>query len=333
MISNQQIFKNGSTTYYFSSKFFSAEVKEDVFKLYSFVRIADNFVDDIPQDKNSFDRLANDWQTICFQGKIAGKDNDVITQVVNNMYEVSQKYHFDPAWTNAFLDSMRMDLNKTSYKTMQDTLTYIYGSAEVIGLMMARILGADGGINSQTASHMLNSDSQDQDFHTFGTYGIKQAASKAVLITKKVSKRRRTVQDKAEAVQHYARLQGRAMQYINFIRDIAEDIELGRCYFPDSELRKYGIDNVTQRTAMRNPAAFREFIDGQLTYYQAWQDEASKGFRAIPFRQRIALRTAVDMYNWTAQQLADDPLVVFEKKIKPSKYRVISRAVVRFFNA
>ena len=38
---------------------------------------------------------------------------------------------------------MAMDLEKDDYETMDETLDYIYGSAEVIGLMMAKILNLD----------------------------------------------------------------------------------------------------------------------------------------------------------------------------------------------
>ena len=123
------------------------------------------------------------------------------------------------------------------------------------------------------------------------------------------------------------------MQYINFIRDIAEDNELGRQYFPVSELQKYGLPSTKMADAYRHPAAFREFIEAQLAYYTEWQAEASKGFKYIPHSQRIALRTAVDMYNWTAHTIAKNPFIVFDKKIKPSKSRVVARALVRSIHA
>jgi phytoene synthase len=123
------------------------------------------------------------------------------------------------------------------------------------------------------------------------------------------------------------------MQYINFIRDVDEDVELGRCYFPQSELVKYGLVELTYKCAYTHPATYREFIEAQLAYYNQWQTEAIKGFKYIPYGQRIALRTAVDMYNWTANKLAQDPFIVFDKKVKPSKYRVVARAIVRSLHA
>lgn len=277
MRTEDQIFRDGSTTYYWSSRFFSPKIRTDVLKLYSFVRVADNFVDAIPQDIKSFKRLEKVWRA-----KKPPKVTDELTLAVANMREVSAKYNFDAKWVDAFLDSMRMDTKNTQYKKQKDTLTYIYGSAEVIGLMMFAVLRPD----------------------------LRKGEA-------------------AKKVQHYAQLQGRAMQYINFIRDISEDIDLGRSYFPKKTLEFYGLDNLNPNSVRRHQADFCEFVHAQLKLYEEWQAEANKGFAYIPWRERIALRTAVDMYNWTAKKIADDPLIVFQKKVKPSKLRVISRALLR----
>lgn len=280
MSREQDIFKNGSTTYYWSSKFFPEETRKDVFKLYSFVRIADDFVDTLPQDKKNFQQLEKAWYKAIETGKLpAGKNHSKITMAVINMYEVSQKYNFDNLWVAAFLEAMASDLATAEYRTLKQTLNYMYGSAEVIGLMMSRIIG------------------------------VSDAGHKA------------------------AQLQGRAMQYINFIRDINEDIFLGRTYLPKSELKKYGLKELSKDYAYKHPRAFSQFIRGQLNYYNVWQEEANAGFKYVPRTQRIALRTAVDMYNWTSEVIAKNPFVVFEYKVKPSKLRVICRALVRFVYA
>ena len=280
MSREKEIFKAGSTTYYWSSVFFPENTRDDVFKLYSFVRVADNFVDQTPQDVRSFKQLVAAWKKIDKDGKPPSKKLSSDIQLsVQNMYDVYKKYSFDKKWVNAFLAAMEQDLSKQKYKTLNDTIGYMYGSAEVIGLMMSRIIGVP-----------------EEGFEA-------------------------------------ARLQGRAMQYINFIRDIAEDNELGRQYFPASELKKYGLPDLSIKSAYKHPAAFREFIEAQLTYYNEWQSAANSGFTYIPRAQRIALRTAVDMYNWTADTIAKNPFIVFDKKIKPSKSRVVVRALVRSIHA
>ena len=168
-----------------------------------------------------------------------------------------------------------MDIDGRQYYSLENTLEYLYGSAEVVGLFMAKMLG------------------------------LPDSASES------------------------AKLQGRAMQYNNFIRDIAETNQLKRRYFPAEELTMFGLKDLSEKEAHKKPAEFREFMEFQLERYADWQKEAAKGFRAVPKRQRMALRTAVDVCKWTARVIKEDPFVVYEKKVRPSKQRVFARRVAR----
>ena len=255
---HKKVFRAGSKTYFNSSLFFPPRIRERVFTLYAFVRVADNFVDALPQK----DREFRDFRRRCeeaLRGKPAGDT------IIDPFVALSAECSFDPAWTKAFLDSMEADLSKKNYDTLEETLAYVYGSAEVIGLFMARIMELPGEAHSAAA------------------------------------------------------LLGRAMQYINFIRDIAEDTSLGRRYLP---LNGACTDVVTASYARENPGEFSAFLGGHLALYRVWQKEAVAGYRFIPRRCRIPIKTAADMYWWTADRIAREPLLVFEKKVKPSKARI-----------
>lgn len=269
----KEIFKQGSTTYYWSAKFFPKGVRDDVFKLYSFVRVVDDMVDTVPADTRRFTHLKQRWKKISKQlnaGDVPRVlDDSVEEQALYNIAFIVHRYECDSAWVDAFLASMQMDVDKRIYKTLDDTLEYIYGSAEVIGLFMARIM---------------------------------QLPVKPY---------------------EYAKLQGRAMQYINFLRDIAEDNQLGRCYFPERTLKKHGLNDLSEKTAQTNQEAFSSFMNEQLELYGQWQTDASKGFSYIPKRLLVPLKTAVDMYNWTSEEIKKDPTVVYRKKVKPNKNRII----------
>lgn len=125
-----------------------------------------------------------------------------------------------------------------------------------------------------------------------------------------------------------AAMQGRAMQYINFIRDINEDIGLGRRYLP---LAESGLAELSESAAYENKTAFARFISGHLERFRAFQRLADAGYRYIPYRYRVAIRTARDMYEWTGQVIERNPLVVFERKVKPRKTRVILTALRNAF--
>lgn len=269
-----RIFKNGSTTYYFSSKFFPRKVREDVADLYSFVRTADDYVDNKPAQTEKLIKLEEYYlaslKVKSFDFRV--KKNDSVDQrVVKNIIRVSRKYGFKDAWVESFIASMKQDISPKTYETLSDSLDYVYGSADVIGLMMAKIMG---------------------------------------------------LPDKALK---YAQMQGRAMQWINFVRDVKEDNGLGRCYFPATDLKKFGLDSLDEQTALKNPDQFKKFMRFQIKRYYDWQAEANKGFKFIPRRLRIPLQTAVDMYAWTAEQIEKDPFIVFEKKVKPRKRDILRR--------
>ncbi len=58
-----------------------------------------------------------------------------------------------------------------------------------------------------------------------------------------------------------ARHLGKAMQYINFIRDIDEDNRLGRIYLP---IAGTGLQDLSCRSAEENREAFTRFIREEI---------------------------------------------------------------------
>jgi len=265
------IFKEGSKTYFYSSLFFPAYTKKDVFSLYGFVRKADNYVDSIPQDINGFYEFKKR-----FYKSINGvKTGDI---VIDSFVELLRRKDFDKKWVDAFLNSMEMDLYKTRYRTLDETIEYIYGSAEVIGLMMAKI------INLPEESYEC------------------------------------------------ARYLGRAMQYINFIRDISEDIELGRNYFPISDLEKYGLINLEYKNVKKQPKKFLLFIKEQINRYCEWQSKAEEGYKYIPNRYLISIKTASEMYKWTAEQINKNPFIVYNVKVKPKILKIFSTTIMNIID-
>ncbi|MFW6344575.1 MAG: phytoene/squalene synthase family protein [Sediminispirochaetaceae bacterium] len=262
-----QAFKQGSTTYFNSSIFFPPQVRREVFYLYGFVRIADNFVDAVPQDAEGFYDFKNTYLR-AREGAVSGNP------IIDRFVELEARKNFDPAWTEAFLSSMEADLRKSEYNTLEETLGYIYGSAEVIGFFMSRILG------------------------------LPEEALEA------------------------AALQGRAMQYINFIRDIKEDLQLGRRYLP---LEGSDLPTLEEEYVKNNPQQFIDFHTRQIELYREWQRGAEEGYRFIPKRYRIPIKTAADMYLWTAEQIEMDPLVVYRRKVKPNKSRIVLKALQNLF--
>ena len=89
------LFKQGSKTYFYSSLFFPAKIRDDIFILYAFVRKADNFVDQIPQQLNEFYKFKNDFQKAIKKQKI----DDI---VINSFVDLMQRKKISAAWVNVF---------------------------------------------------------------------------------------------------------------------------------------------------------------------------------------------------------------------------------------
>lgn len=266
------IFKGGSKTYFYSTIFFPKKVKEDVFVLYSFLRKADDYVDAIPQDADGFYSFKERYYN-AMDGAVTG---DI---VVDSFVKLLERKKFETSWVDAFLNSMEMDITKSTYETMNDLLVYLYGSSEVVGLFMAKIM------------------------------------------------------DLPEDSYENARYLGRSMQYINFIRDISEDIDLGRTYFPQEDLRSFNIESLDEEYAQKRPEEFKSFVRKQLETYYSWQEKAEEGFTYIPFRYLIPIKTASDLYKWTGSQINKNPLVVYQRKVKPSIPNILSKVLFNSITA
>ncbi|MCX7881809.1 MAG: phytoene/squalene synthase family protein [Brevinematales bacterium] len=258
------IFKKGSKTYFNSSLFFPEEIREKVFRLYAFVRVADNYVDTIPQKKEEFYAFKEAYLQ-SREGKNSGNP------IIESFVELSRELDFPREWADAFLAAMEADLTKTRYTTLEETCQYMYGSAEVIGYFMGRIMGLP------------------------------------------------------EEALPYAGLLGRAMQYINFIRDIAEDLTYDRIYLP---LNESPFPDLREETCRKDPPAFESYIRKQIERYLAWQKEATHGYQYIPKRMLIPIKTAADMYAWTAHKIFQNPWIVYQKKVKPPKWRILFQVLV-----
>ena len=92
------------------------------------------------------------------------------------------------------------------------------------------------------------------------------------------------------------------------------------------------MEGVTRGEARRKPEQFEAFIKSQIKIYFEWQKKAEVGFNYIPKRMRVAVKTASDMYLWTAKQIYNNPFVVYDMKIKPTWNRVILKGIKNYFS-
>ena len=127
-------------TYYLATLLLPAAKRPPVHALYGFARFADEIVDDLastlsPQEKAEALRT---WGDTVLADLRKGESNDLIGRA---LVDTVKTYSIPLDYFDAFMTSMEMDLTVTRYQTYEDLMTYVYGSAVVIGLEMLPILG------------------------------------------------------------------------------------------------------------------------------------------------------------------------------------------------
>lgn len=127
-------------TYYLATLLLPAAKRPPVHALYGFARYADEIVDDLastlsPEEKANALRT---WGDSVLADLRKGESNDLIGRA---LVDTVTRYSIPLDYFDAFMTSMEMDLTVTRYKTYEDLMTYVYGSAVVIGLEMLPILG------------------------------------------------------------------------------------------------------------------------------------------------------------------------------------------------
>ena len=128
------VIKRYSTSFYFSSSLLSKTIRQDIFNIYSFVRLADEIVDtfhEYPKQELLEDFEKELWRSV---------DNKIsLNPILNSFQYTVNKYSIPKDLINSFLDSMKMDLEKKEYNSVEEYKKYIYGSADVVGLMCLKV--------------------------------------------------------------------------------------------------------------------------------------------------------------------------------------------------
>ena len=132
--SSKIVIKRYSTSFYFSSSLLSKSIRQDIFNIYGFVRLADEIVDtfhEFPKKEllNEFEEEL--WRSI--ENKIS------LNPILNSFQNTVNRYSIPKDLIRSFLDSMKMDLEKKEYNSIEEYKKYIYGSADVVGLMCLKV--------------------------------------------------------------------------------------------------------------------------------------------------------------------------------------------------
>jgi len=251
-----KITKKASRTFYLSSLLFPKKIRSDVFILYSYVRKMDDLIDSSPPDYSLYQTYKKLTLT-ALQGIKSG------VPLIEEFASLMKRKKLPEKWLFSFFNSLELDYKTKQYVHFKDLEEFIYGVAEVIGLMMAQVM--DLPIKSHVTARAL----------------------------------------------------GKSMQLINILRDISEDKKMGRIYLPQDELKRFEITRIPPISS-KEKTQFIKFIQFQFERIHSIQNEAEKGFRYIPNSSLMAVKTASDIYYSLGKKIVKNPLIIFEKKVRPS---------------
>ena len=131
---SEKVTKTYSTSFSLATRLLSKNIRRDIYNIYGFVRFADEIVDSFHDynKKELFKDFSLDLEK-------ALKNKIHLNPILNSFQHTFHKYDIDINLVDAFMKSMKMDLSKKKYSTVKEFKEYIYGSADVVGLMCLKV--------------------------------------------------------------------------------------------------------------------------------------------------------------------------------------------------
>ena len=264
----RQLNKRFGTTYYWSTFLLPREKRPHVHALYGFCRYADDIVDDLgstaPPDARR-QAMADFGDRFFVDLERGASDDPVLKAVVDTV----QRFHIDPDCFRRFLRSMTMDFTVESYETWEDLLSYMDGSAAVIGEMMVPIL-----------------------------------------------------EPLEPAAFDHARDLGNAFQLSNFLRDVDEDLDRGRVYIPQEDLRKFDADPWARTVT----PAWRDLMAFEIARNRQLYESADIGIPMLPPTSARCIRGARALYSGILDQIEAAGYDVFSSRVRVPTWKKLAVA-------
>lgn len=117
---------------------------------------------------------------------------------------------------------------------------------------------------------------------------------------------------RGEALPHAVDL-GIAMQLTNILRDVGEDLRMGRIYLPEEDLERFSYRMEDLRAA-RPDDRFRKLMQFQIARAREFYDKAMPGIPMLHPEGRFAVRIAADVYRQILNRIEDSDYDVFERR-------------------
>jgi 15-cis-phytoene synthase len=133
-LASRLVTRRYSTSFSIAVQTLAPEMREAIYSVYGFVRLADEIVDTFHKyDKKE---LLNKFEKDYYEAYQQGIS---LNPLLNSFQITVRKYQIPDDLIQAFLKSMKFDLSKSDYVNIKEFEEYVYGSADVVGLMCLKI--------------------------------------------------------------------------------------------------------------------------------------------------------------------------------------------------
>ncbi|HEA30609.1 MAG TPA: phytoene/squalene synthase family protein [Leeuwenhoekiella sp.] len=131
---SQMVTRSYSTSFSTATQMLAPSIRQDIHNIYGFVRLADEIVDSFHDydKKQLFTRFTTDLENALI-------DKISLNPILNSFQHTYHKYGIHKDLVDSFMKSMRLDLTKSDYLNEAEYKAYIYGSADVVGLMCLKV--------------------------------------------------------------------------------------------------------------------------------------------------------------------------------------------------
>jgi phytoene synthase len=126
--------KSYSTSFSLAVYMLSPSIRDAIYSIYGFVRFADEIVDSF----HGYDKevLIDDFEKEYYKAYAYGIS---LNPILNSFQQTVKEYNITDDMIQSFLKSMKLDLVKSDYNSQEEYEEYIYGSADVVGLMCLKV--------------------------------------------------------------------------------------------------------------------------------------------------------------------------------------------------
>jgi len=304
------LLKTTSRSFYPTLKYLPKKVRGQIGLLYLLARVADTIADSKSGETDELLRLLRGYNDVA-QGKSDNlPDFSSLAEIQENTHEAELLRNVQDVVDGLLVYS------EEDRQRMLECLEIIVGG-QILDL--ERFGPANEGGNLSALND--NSELDDYTFRVAGCVGVLWTKmSLAHLITLPAEK-------EGEFFEKGIRF-GKALQMINILRDIPEDLRFGRCYIPEQELRKHNMKPEDLYDS-KNIEKFRPLYDEYLDLTNEHLDAAIEYIKMLPetqFRLKASCMLPVLIGQRTVTLLRDGNILDSSDRIKVTRDEIKSYA-------